>query len=217
MEEEIMKKEILEKGNAEKEVAEKEITEKGITEKEIAEKNTGILWDKWLRILIRAFFSLVSICLLVYLYLGIEGGGGFSFIVRIRIYFDALTPVLQGAAVLLILFLSGMVLDFLNGFRLAVTSGKDAPLDKIQRAIEAVSCAGRTAVIAGFLLFMADLLNMLSNLYVYENFEKFWSLCHIPLGILSFDIIYPALFLLVLTPVKARLKCALCTAEDRNL
>ena len=99
----------------------------------------------------RVLWSVVGILLVLYFFIGMHG---ISLVQRLGVYFDGMTPAFLGAVVLLMLYISGMVKNFLNGFRIA-----------------------------------------------FSRKETF-------LGILSSYAMYPALFLLILTPVKARLTAA---------
>ena len=153
----------------------------------------------------RVLWSVIGILLILYLFIGMHG---VSLVQRFGVYFDGMTPAFLGAVVLLMLYISGMVKDFLNGFRIAFTRKETFPAAKIRRAVRAFNCAERTAVAAGVILCLTGFMDMLSGIHNYSSPELFWISSDIPLGILSSYAMYPALVLLVLTPVKARLTAA---------
>ena len=148
----------------------------------------------------RILWSVVGILLVLYVFMGMHGMLLFQ---RIGMYFDGITPVFLGMAILLTLYISGMVKDFLNGFRIAFARKGSFPAEKIRRAV--------TAVAASAVLCLIGFMDMLSSFLLNSNessAELYFLNLNIPLGILSSYAIYPALFLLILTPVKTRLTAA---------
>lgn len=151
----------------------------------------------------RCLWSAFGVFMIGYFFLAMHGVNIFR---RIGIYFEALMPLILAATVLLVLYMSGMEKDFADGFRLAFgTGGRDIPQEKLRRAVEALGCAERTAVAASVITLMTGVMDMLSSIHNL-TLELFWEFIDIPLGILSAYVMYPAVFLLALTPVKARLK-----------
>lgn len=156
----------------------------------------------------RILWSVVGILLVLYVFMGMHGMLLFQ---RIGMYFDGITPVFLGMAILLTLYISGMVKDFLNGFRIAFARKGSFPAEKIRRAVTAFRCAEQTAVAASAVLCLIGFMDMLSSFLLNSNessAELYFLNLNIPLGILSSYAIYPALFLLILTPVKTRLTAA---------
>lgn len=151
----------------------------------------------------RWLWSIAGTLLILYFYLGIHGGA--RLFENIGIYFDGIIPLLLGGTVLLVLYMSGMVKDFARGFRMAFTGRGEEK--EIKRAVKAFGCAERTAVTAGVILLMTGTMDMLSSVfYNYNGAVELYLVLNIPLGILAAYCMYPALFLLVMTPVKSRLK-----------
>lgn len=156
----------------------------------------------------RTLWSILGIGL--WLYFAVAAYGGMAGVRRLFIYYDAVTVLLMGWGIMLVLYLAGMEKDFWHGiWRVFSRKGKGVSRMELCRAVKAFGCAEKTAVASGIVICMTGVMDMLSgldNLPMDESGFLLMLTVRISLGILSGCILYPAVFILVLTPVKIRLE-----------
>lgn len=137
--------------------------------------------------------SIIAIILLISL--GLVYSMGLSSI-SIAYLIDFPTLILLLIICIPFLVSSGLIKDFNNAFRIALSRKKNVSLNELKRAIEAVTLAIRTLLGSGFLIFLMAMITILHRLDTPELLGP-----HISVALIAF--IYACVFALPLLPLKS--------------
>lgn len=169
--------------------------------KNFTEKMGKVLKCRWL-------WSALGIAWVLYLGLGIYGGP--RRVWEIFRYCDTWVPMLQLFIIVLILYQAGMVQDFIRGFARAFgRKGKGCSRMELQRSGRAVQCAEKAAVTACIITFMMCIMDMFAggfSMSVREHADLFLDVLSIFAVMFCGDILFTAVLILLLMPVKFRLE-----------
>nr|WP_296485410.1 helix-turn-helix transcriptional regulator [uncultured Acetatifactor sp.] len=118
-----------------------------------------------------------------------------------KMYGDLPTLLLIVVSALLVLVFAGIEKDFFGGFRLAFTRRKGISRMELQRALNAFRYVERTVVLTAVIAMVFPL----TDIFYHLDGINIWALGPV-LGVLNLTILYSAVLLLILTPVKIRLE-----------
>lgn len=121
---------------------------------------------------------------------------------------DGLTATVMILVIAFVLYIAGMGRDFLRGFYRAFSKkGKGISRMELQRMVKAFDCAGKAAVAGGIIIFVLGILDVLSSTnYRLGETELFLVGFSLVMGVTFSYLLYPAIFILILIPVKTRLE-----------
>ena len=156
----------------------------------------------------RGLWSALGIVWVLYLGQGIYGGP--RRVWEIIRYCDTWVPMLQLCIIVLILYQAGMEKDFFRGLaRAFARKGKGCSRMELKRSVGAVQCVERAAVVACIITFLMNIMDMLAGGFsatMLENVEIFATVVSVLTVIMSGDILFTAVLILLLMPVKYRLE-----------
>lgn len=116
-------------------------------------------------------------------------------------YADFTTLLLILAPVLLVMLIAGIEKDFFRGFRLAFSGKKGISRIELSRSMKAFGYVERIVVLAA----VVSLVFPLTDVFYHTDDWSLWALGPV-FGVLSLGILYAAVFLLILAPIKLRLE-----------
>lgn len=171
---------------------------KNFMEKNFPAKLRKVLGCRWL-------WSALGIAWILYLGLAIYGGP--RRVQEIFRYCDTWIPGLQLCIIVLILYQAGMEKDFLRGLaRVFARKGKGCSRMELRRSVGAVQCVEKAAVAACIVTFLMNIMDMFAGGFsrsTLENVDLFVSVVTV---LISGDILFTAVLILLLMPVKFRLE-----------
>ena len=169
--------------------------------KDFMEKLRKVLRCRWL-------WSALGIAWVLYLGLAIYGGP--HRVWEIFRYCDTAVPMLQLCIIILILYQAGMVKDFFRGFaRVFAGKGKGCSRMELRRSVGAVQCVEKAAVVACIITFLMNIMDMFAGGFsgtTLENVDLFVFVVSFLIVMISGDILFTAVLILLLMPVKFRLE-----------
>ena len=119
-------------------------------------------------------------------------------------YCDAWVPMLQLCIIVLILYQAGMVKDFFRGFaRVFARKGKGCSRMELRRSVGAVQCVEKAAVVACIITFLMNIMDMFAGGFSITVLKNAGNLLIV---MMSGDILFTAVLILLLMPVKFRLE-----------
>ena len=148
----------------------------------------------------RVFWGIICFILNMYFFIAVTCG--FHNWKEIYLmYVDGWTfwPIFMFAA--LVIYMARMEKDFFRGFKIAFSRQVSVSRMELQKAVSAMGYAEKAVVFSGVLSTVFPLV----DLFYYMNHTSMTGLGP-ALGVLSLKILYPAILLLVLLPVRARLE-----------
>lgn len=156
----------------------------------------------------RGLWSALGIAWVLYLGQGIYGGP--HRVWEIFRYCDTWVPMLQFFIIALILYQAGMEKDFFRGFTRAFgRKGKGCSRMELQRSVGAVQCVEKAAVLACIITFLTNAMDMFAGGFsstTLENSYLFYTVVSYIALMMCGDILFPAVLILLLMPVKFRLE-----------
>lgn len=174
---------------------------KNFREKKFLKKLGKVLGCRWL-------WSALGIAWILYLGLAIYGGP--RRVWEIIRYCDVWVPMLQLCIIVLILYQAGMEKDFFRGLaRAFARKGKGCSRMELRRSVGAVRCVEKAAVVACIITFLMNIMDMFAGGFsrsMLENADIFASVVSVLTVIMSGDILFTAVLILLLMPVKYRLE-----------
>ena len=141
--------------------------------------------------------SIIAIILLICL--GLIHSMDFSSMVTIGYLIDFPSLILLLIICIPFLVSSGLIKDFNNAFRIALSRKKNVSLNELKRAIEALTLTIKTLLGSGFLIFLMSMLIILHTLDTPESLGP-------KLSVALIAFIYACVFALPLLPLRSILK-----------
>ena len=131
-----------------------------------------------------------------------------NFLETVYRLWDGLAAGVMILVIALVLYIAGMGRDFLWGFYRAFSKkGKGISRMELQRMVKAFDCAEKAAVTGGIVIFILGILDVLIFTdYRSGETELFLMSFSLVMGVAFSYLLYPAIFILILLPVKARLE-----------
>lgn len=174
---------------------------KNLMEKKFLAKLRKVLRCRWL-------WSVLGIAWVLYLGLAIYGGP--HRVQKIFSYCDTWVPGLQLCIIVLILYQAGMEKDFFRGIaRIFARKGKGYSRMELRRSVGAVQCVEKAAVVACIITFLMNIMDMFADGFsgtMLENADLFVMVVSVLTVMISGDILFTAVLILLLMPVKFRLE-----------
>lgn len=155
----------------------------------------------------RWLWSALGIAWVLYLGLGIYGGP--HRVWEIFRHCDTWVPMLQFFIIVLILYQAGMEKDFFRGLARAFgRKGKGCSRMELQRSVGAVQCVEKAAVVACIITFMMCIMDMFDGWpsTSLQNMDIFFTVVSFFAVMFSGDILFAAVIILLLMPLKFRLE-----------
>ena len=156
----------------------------------------------------RGLWSALGIAWVLYLGLGIYGGP--RRVWEIIRYCDIWVPMLQLCIIVLILYQAGMEKDFFRGLARAFgRKRKGCSRMELRRSVGAVQCVEKAAVVACIITFLMNIMDMLADGFsanMLGNADMFVTVVSLLTVMMSGDILFTAVLILLLMPVKFRLE-----------
>ena len=155
----------------------------------------------------RGLWSALGIVWVLYLGQGIYGGP--RRVWEIIRYCDTWVPMLQLCIIVLILYQAGMEKDFFRGLARAFgRKGKGCSRMELQRSVGAVQCVEKAAVVACIITFMMCIMDMFDGWpsTSLQNMDIFFTVVSFFAVMFSGDILFAAVIILLLMPLKFRLE-----------
>ncbi len=155
----------------------------------------------------RGLWSALGIAWVLYLGQGIYGGP--HRVWEIFRHCDTWVPMLQFFIIVLILYQAGMEKDFFRGFARAFgRKGKGCSRMELQRSVGAVQCVEKAAVVACIITFMMCIVDMFDGWpsTSLQNVDIFFTVVSFFAVMFSGDILFAAVIILLLMPLKFRLE-----------
>lgn len=144
-----------------------------------------------------------ALWLLLLIYTSTVAFFGFhSFKQYYAMYTDGMTLFIIVMSVLLLLYVARAEKDFFRGFRIAFSRKRGVSRMELQRSLQAMEHARRAVVGMGIVSFLIPLID---NLYHIDGTEYTWVILGPCGAVMCLSILYSAMILLLLLPVRARL------------
>ena len=160
--------------------------------KETKKVRRKIVIGRWL-------ISLLGIGVVVYLSLV-----NFGFVTWKELYvqyFNSISLIWMVSVILVVLFIAGAEKDFFKGLRIVFSKPKNVSRMELQRAVRAVGCAEKAAVVSGIVSVAICIIDICYNLHKYIIPE----FVAIAVAVTLVNVLYPGIIVLILMPFKVRL------------
>lgn len=120
-------------------------------------------------------------------------------------YFDGLTIGWMAVVLWFLLYLARMHMDFLKGFRFAFSGKKGISRMELERSAKAFGYAEKIVILEGIIAFIIPIIEKCFYVYSVGLSKANADAEIVTMALMGLYILYPAIVILVLEPVKARL------------